>query len=266
MATVETGHSGRFDSRHEAGAARQLAQLCVFKYFVGVREELPAGAGAAGDPWRAGLARECTLGGAATTWVAMPGAAVHAEEQCATVLQPEPERRTVGVGDRKPLDRQAAAVCLQRARRRAARRRPSNNTCPITLEELCPAHRRADQPLFRYVDAAGVLTAIQARALADYGLAAGELIHPLSRTRLNACEVLRLEHTLVRAGFAKYAGLAAQLSESVTTSSPAGSGGAGELITCHVDSHAHRVRRRGSSRRQRRQRLRTSAALIIRTL
>lgn len=163
----------------------------------------------------------------------MPGAVVHAaapagaaaEEQCGTGLQ----RRTVGVGERKPLDRQAAAVCLQRAHRRAARRRPSNNTCPITLEEL--SDHRADQPLFRYVDAAGVLTAIQARALADYGLAAGELIHPLSRTRLNACEVLRLEHTLVRAGFAKYAGLAAQLSESVTASSPAGSGGATRLVT-----------------------------------
>lgn len=131
-----------------------------------------------------------------------------AQNECVASLRRDPPN---------PERRQAAAVCLQRAHRRAARRRPSNSTDPITLEEIS-AHK--DQPLFHYVDASGVLTAMQARPLADYGLAAGEIIHPLSRMRLNACEILRLEHILVGAGFTKYSGLARQLSESVTTISP----------------------------------------------
>lgn len=136
-------------------------------------------------------------------------------EECGREAQPRP---AAPADDGRPVNRerrQAAAICLQRAHRRAVRRRPSNSTDPITLEELSSAKGRAEQPLFRYVDDSGVLTAIQARALADYGLAVGELVHPLSRARLNSCEVLRLEHTLVGAGFTKYSGLAAQLIESV---------------------------------------------------
>ena len=173
----------------------------------------------------------CTVQPVATQFAAAMAAAVQsaaaltsaaALQGNGSVVHPEPEfLAAAAVADEdEPLDherrRQAAAVCLQRAHRRATRLRPSNSTDPITLEELCPSNRQADQPLFRYVDASGVLTAIHARALADYGIAAGELVHPLSRERLNSCEILRLEHTLVGAGFAKYAGLAAQLTESVT--------------------------------------------------
>jgi hypothetical protein len=172
------------------------------------------------------------------------------QQEGGLMLQPEPEAEPLAVvaaGEEKPLDRerrrQAATVCLQRAHRRAARLRPSNSTDPFTLEELCPANCQADQPLFRYVDASGVLTAIQARALADYGIAAGELVHPLSRARLNSCEILRLEHTLVGAGFANYAGLAAQLSESVTQPTIVPAVVATQLSMRHVDSNARHLRR-----------------------
>jgi hypothetical protein len=162
------------------------------------------------------------------------GAVSVAEAAAAEMLQPELEREPERdpqlqhhEPEREPPQSEppahddgahsAAALTLQRARRRAVRRRPANSTDPITLEDVATASSasRSGQPLFRYVDAAGVLTVLSAQALADYGLTAGELIHPLSRARLDACEVLRLEHALVGAGLAQYAGLAAQLSKSV---------------------------------------------------
>ena len=66
------------------------------------------------------------------------------------------------------------------------------------------------------------MTVLQAQPLADYGLATGTLTHPLSRSPLNTCEILRLEHTLLRAGLKQYQGLAAQLAAAAAAKRAAG--------------------------------------------
>jgi hypothetical protein len=132
--------------------------------------------------------------------------------------------------------RAAAAAALQRSWRRWLRLRPANTTDPITLEKIAWGRER-DQgtALFRCSSGGGRPTVMEALPLAEYGLATGVLTNPLSRQPLvplsrraascaashrfaplkhlawfcaqDACEVLRLEHTLLNAGHSQYANL-----------------------------------------------------------